>query len=482
MFKFAIGNLLSRPIRSALSMLGLTVAIAGMVGLFSIAGGVDQLVSSTFELIPGLLVQQRGAPVPLFSTLPAGWETELEELEGVTVVNPQVLVRANVINGKTIISPPRFILGLDIPSRLRLEHGVYNECLESGRFLEPGDAGTMNCVVARQIAEEFGKGLGDSLKVNGHDVTIVGTYYCGSMLLDVSILMDVGSVRNISRFDPGSVSVYYLETGSGANQKHISREIERRFADRSLGSWQGLSGFDLFGTPGGGGGGSGSSSDPLTEFFRRFDRSLKQDSGGDQPAGEPDPDDSDADAAREDQSDNAVASSVVSAAVEAAAPSPVSMDVDPAAESPVEVRSADDWAEKFDEFSADLDLFLTLMTAIGVAIAVLSIVNTMLMSVTERRIEFGILRANGWSRGHVLWLVTFESALLGVCGGLLGAFFGWVATHVINWYFPERVHLHAGPMLLGFSVLFSTGLGILGGVYPAWQAARLSPMEAIRRG
>ena len=55
------------------------------------------------------------------------------------------------------------------------------------------------------------------------------------------------------------------------------------------------------------------------------------------------------------------------------------------------MRSADDWAEKLDEFSADLDLFLTLMTAIGVVIAVLSIVNTMLMSVTERRTEFGVL-------------------------------------------------------------------------------------------
>ena len=67
MFKFALGNLGSRPVRSALSILGLTVAIAGMVGLFSIAGGIDQLVSSTFDMIPGLLVQQRGAPVPLFS-------------------------------------------------------------------------------------------------------------------------------------------------------------------------------------------------------------------------------------------------------------------------------------------------------------------------------------------------------------------------------------------------------------------------------
>ena len=122
------------------------------------------------------------------------------------------------------------------------------------------------------------------------------------------------------------------------------------------------------------------------------------------------------------------------------------------------------------------------MTTIGVVIAVLSIVNTMLMSVTERTIDFGILRANGWRARDIVSLVTFESALIGLIGGILGAFFGWVATHVINWNWPDRMQLFASPQLLVFAILFSIGMGILGGVYPAFLAARLSPMEAIRRG
>lgn len=454
MFKFALGNLGSRPVRSTLSILGLTVAIAGMVGLFSIAGGIDQLVSSTFDMIPGLLVQQRGAPVPLFSTLPADWQQELEQIEGVSVVNPEILVRANVIDGKTIISPPRFLLGLDIPTRLRLTQGVYDESLDQGRFLEERDAGTMNCVVARQIAEEFGKGLGDTLKVNGHDVTIVGTYYCGSMLLDVSILMDIGSVRSISRFDPQSVSVYYIETSGSRDNEELSREIERRFADRGVGGWDAGTALG----PLLGGAVSANAANPLTDFFKGYDRSLK---GG---------------AAESGAVDNGADGAKPPAASQLTSPSK------DAAESPVEVRSADDWAEKFDEFSADLNLFLTLMTAIGVIIAVLSIINTMLMSVTERRIEFGVLRANGWSRGHILALVTYESAMLGVVGGVVGAALGWCATLAINASFPDRVSLHAGPGLLLFSIGFSITLGVLGGLYPAWLAARLSPMEAIRRG
>ena len=300
--------------------------------------------------------------------------------------------------------------------------------------------------------------MGDTLKVNGYEVKIVGTYECRSMLLDVNIIMDIGSVRSITRFDPKSVSVYYLESTGTVDDEDLSRQIERTFADRDLSSWEASAALGpLLGVaaPAAAGG------NPLTELFKGYDRRLKgttaEDEGESSAAGE-------------------------STKPPATSESGGDADAADADESPVEVRSADDWAEKFDEFSADLNLFLTLMTTIGVVIAVLSIVNTMLMSVTERRIEFGVLRANGWSRGHILRLVTYESALLGVVGGILGAAFGWLATLVINWSFPDRVSLHAGPGLLLFSVAFSISLGVLGGLYPAWTAARLSPMEAIRRG
>jgi putative ABC transport system permease protein len=122
------------------------------------------------------------------------------------------------------------------------------------------------------------------------------------------------------------------------------------------------------------------------------------------------------------------------------------------------------------------------LTGIGMTIAVLSIVNTMLMSVTERVIEFGILKANGWTPWDVLKLITVESATLGLGGGVFGGLIGWIATRVINAQWPDRVNLFASPGLLVFSVVFSTVVGLLGGLYPAVWAMRLSPMEAIRRG
>ena len=122
------------------------------------------------------------------------------------------------------------------------------------------------------------------------------------------------------------------------------------------------------------------------------------------------------------------------------------------------------------------------MTGIGVVIALLSILNTMLMSVAERLIEFGVLKANGWSAWDVMRLITWESALLGLSGGVLGCGAGWIAVQVVNALFPTKLHLFASPGLLLFSLVFSTSLGILGGIYPAVWALRMSPMDAIRRG
>src|ERR1700689_4077873 len=107
MLKFAVRNLLSRPLRSLLSLVGLTVAIMGMIGLFSVAGGLNQMVSDTFGRIKGLVAMQPGSPIPLFSRLPAAWGAEIARVPGVHIVSPEIWTRANVIDGKTIISPPR---------------------------------------------------------------------------------------------------------------------------------------------------------------------------------------------------------------------------------------------------------------------------------------------------------------------------------------------------------------------------------------
>ena len=433
MLKFAWQNLFSRPLRTTLSVVGLTIAIAGMVGLFSIAGGIDRLVSSTFELVPGLLVQQRGAPMPLFSALPADWETELKQVPGVRVVNAEVLARVNRIEQKSILSPPRFLLGVDIEDRLLLEHGVYDEhLLPGGRFLQASDRGTTNCVISRTIAEQFDRQVGDTLTVNGVELSIVGLYHCGSMILDVNILLDLDMVREMARIDRQTVNAFYVESDRSIPDDELARRIERHFVGRNARLWE-------------------------PSLLQKMLLQTFTETDGESPGRGVN-----AQSAPRSEADE------VSTA-------------DENQDSPVEVRTQQDWSERFDDFTADLNVFLTIMTTVGLAIAVSSIINTMLMSVTERMIEFGILRANGWTRRNVMQLITFESALLGLAGGLCGIAVGWAAVQGINAWQIGKLRLFAGPQLLAFALLFSTLLGILGGLYPAWRAASKSPMEAIRR-
>ena len=72
-----------------------------------------------------------------------------------------------------------------------------------------------------------------------------------------------------------------------------------------------------------------------------------------------------------------------------------------------------------------LDTFLLMTVSLALAVGVVGIVNTMLMSTTERFVEFGVLRTNGWSRADILALVTAESATLGLLAGLLGSSWRW---------------------------------------------------------
>ncbi|GAB4532098.1 MAG: hypothetical protein Kow0063_12190 [Anaerolineae bacterium] len=119
---------------------------------------------------------------------------------------------------------------------------------------------------------------------------------------------------------------------------------------------------------------------------------------------------------------------------------------------------------------------------IAVLIGGLGMMNTMVMAVFEQTREIGVLRAVGWRKGHVLRLIMSQSLILSALGGLLGAGIGlglvWLInrTPVISSYAPGVVK----PPLLAQGITVALILGTVGGLYPAWRAAGLSPVEALR--
>lgn len=130
------------------------------------------------------------------------------------------------------------------------------------------------------------------------------------------------------------------------------------------------------------------------------------------------------------------------------------------------------------ELWAQVDVLLFAIASIAVVVGVVGIVNTMLMSVIERTTELGVLRATGWTRRDVVQLILVESAGLGLLGGALGCAAGAALVALAGAFLPLRPV--APPALLGLSFLLAVGLGVIGGIYPAWRAARLDPIEAIR--
>jgi putative ABC transport system permease protein len=455
MFRFALYNLLSRKARSALALLGLTVAIVGMVGLFSVIEGLKRISKESFDRIPGIIVLQTGAPVPLFSRLPAEWEKDLKQVEKVKIVSPEIWFRVNVIEGQMTISPPRFLFGVDIPTWNALESALYRDDIVEGRFLTEQDRGTDNAVVSRSIQEEFGLKLGDRFTVNGDEATLIGVYDSGSLLIDITIAMDRGIVQKRTRFDTNSVSAYYLETTDGDNKAAIER-IKDAFRGRLGEPWK----PSMLSMP--------ADENPFQSMLNGLDRMLKSHSKAESISPEP------------KQNEPPAKSKPSPSQVPRKKGRDGRLQVDESL--PIDVQSAEQWSERFNQFTENLDYIMFILASIGVTIAVLGIANTMLMSVSERIIEIGILKANGWSKKHVLSLIAYESAILGFLGGCLGSLIGWVGTLIVNAKFADHVSLYAGPGLILFSILFATVLGLLAGLYPAVWAMRLMPMDAIRRG
>lgn len=102
----------------------------------------------------------------------------------------------------------------------------------------------------------------------------------------------------------------------------------------------------------------------------------------------------------------------------------------------------------------------------------------MIVSVTERTREIGIMKAIGARKRDIVQLFLFESLILGVIGAtvgvLVGLGFGYLAVSVAGW--PMSYPLN----WIGIAVLVGIVVGIVSGIYPAWRAAKVDPIEALR--
>ena len=115
---------------------------------------------------------------------------------------------------------------------------------------------------------------------------------------------------------------------------------------------------------------------------------------------------------------------------------------------------------------------------------ILGVMNTMLMTVFERKQEISILLAIGWRRSRVMRLILWESALLGLLGGIIGVALGVVGTKILETAPTIRGMLQPDLSfsLMAKSVAIAVVVGVLSGIYPAWRSSRLAPSLALQGG
>jgi len=139
----------------------------------------------------------------------------------------------------------------------------------------------------------------------------------------------------------------------------------------------------------------------------------------------------------------------------------------------LEITTQDDMLEEAQNVMRMPLLYMSMMSVTAFVVAVAVIMSTMIMAVTERTREIGTLRAIGASRRLILSTLLAEALILSLLGGVPGALLTIPMAAVMQSRLP-------GPLQLTQIVVFALVAALIGVLYPAWQATRVEPMEALR--
>jgi len=140
------------------------------------------------------------------------------------------------------------------------------------------------------------------------------------------------------------------------------------------------------------------------------------------------------------------------------------------------METAESILDNFRSITAGLAIAMVVISSVGLMVGGIGVMNIMLVSVTERTREIGVRKAIGAKRSDIMWQFLIEAATLTGIGGIVGLSIGWLLTLLLSVFLPSYVPLWAP---IG-GLVASVGIGLIFGLWPAWKAARLDPIESLR--
>jgi putative ABC transport system permease protein len=142
------------------------------------------------------------------------------------------------------------------------------------------------------------------------------------------------------------------------------------------------------------------------------------------------------------------------------------------------ISSQEDMLNALSQAMQSMTLLLGAIASISLLVGGIGVMNIMLVTVVERTPEIGIRKALGAQEAEIIVQFLIEAAFLTLSGGIIGILIGWGVSHTIASMGTYATLVSTDMVILAFTI--SVGIGLFFGLYPAWQASRLSPIEALR--